>query len=205
GADSGGATGNFEGWIFHAQVRSGRTGPVVASPDFTGRPLGTTQFDDPQGNDWTVAGGASIHSDKRVTTIAILGPLETNQCAEWLDFTVPRNGVGRSCDHQPEPCCSYYRARTVGRVEGSILVSNWSDAFNPGVPAGLIFAWPDTEASIPFGWSRVTALDNLYPKGIPTTGTQPGNTGGSATHSHTTPGHTHTMDHSHPQSAGTTG
>lgn len=205
GSYSGGVSENFEGRILRAQVRSGRTGPVVASPDFTGHPLGTTQFDDAQGNTWTVAGGASIHSDQRITTIAILGPLETDQCAEWLDFTVPRNGMGRNCDHQPEPCCSYYRARTVGRVEGSILVSNWSDAFNPGVPAGLIFAWPGTEATIPFGWSRVTALDQLYPKGIPTANTQPGNTGGSATHSHTTPGHTHTLSHSHPQSAGTSG
>lgn len=127
GSYSGGTAENFEGRIFHAQVRSGRTGPIVASPDFTGHPLGTTQFNDPQGNDWTVAGGASIHSDQQITTIAILGPLETDQCAEWLDFTVPRNEVGRSCDHQPEPCCSYYRARTVGRVEGSILVSDWSD------------------------------------------------------------------------------
>ena len=169
----------------------------VCAPD-------TDEFDDDQA--WIQLQRVDCpHGSQRATTIAILGPLETDQCAEWVDFTIPRSGVGRTCDHDPEPCCSYYRARTVGRVEGSILVSNWSDAFNPGVPAGLIFAWPDTEASIPFGWSRVTALDNLYPKGIPTTGTQPGNTGGSATHSHTTPGHTHTMDHSHSQSAGTTG
>ena len=127
GAYSGGTAENFEGRIFHAQVRSGRTGPVVASPDFTGHSLGTTQFDDPQGNTWTMVGGASIHSDQQVTTIAILGPLETDQCAEWLDFTVPRNGVGRNCGHRPEPCCSRYRARTVGLVDESILVSDWSN------------------------------------------------------------------------------
>lgn len=205
GADSGGTAGNFEGRIFSASVRSGRTGPVVASADFTGHPLGTTQFDDPQGNTWTMAGGASIHSDQNITTVAMLGPLETDQCAEWVDFTVPRNGVGRSCDHEPEPCCSYYRARTVGRVDGSILVSDWSDAFNPGIPAGLTFAWPGSAETIPPGWIRATDLDGRYPKGIPTADTQPGNTGGSATHSHTTPGHSHTVSHAHTQAEGSTG
>lgn len=143
------------------------------------------------------------HGSQRVTTLAILGPLASDECDEWVDFTIPRSGVGRTCDHDPEPCCSYYRARTVGRVNGSILVSDWSDAFNPGIPPGVIFMWPGTNDSIPQGWRRVTALDGRYTKGIPDSLTQPGTIGGSATHSHTTPGHVHSLDHFHTTSTNT--
>lgn len=66
------------------------------------------------------------------------------------------------------------------------------------VPSGVIVGWPSTEASIPSGWSRKTVLDAKYPKGIATSSTAPGTTGGAATHSHTTgSSHTHTTDHSH--------
>lgn len=133
----------------------------------------------------------------QATTLVILGPLESDECAEWVDFTFPRSGVGITCNHQPEPCCSFYRARTVARVDGSLLVSNWSDAWNPGVPEGLIFAWPGENSAIPSGWERVTALDGRYPKSIPDGATNPGATGGASLHLHTTPGHTHGLDHSH--------
>jgi hypothetical protein len=33
--------------------------------------------------------------------------------------------VGASCTHEPEPCCSYYRIRTLARVDGSLQVSAW--------------------------------------------------------------------------------
>jgi hypothetical protein len=120
-----------------------------------------------------------------------------------VDFTLPRTGVALTCDHQPEPCCSYYRVRTVGRIDGVLVVSDWSDAYNPGVPEGIIFAWPGTAATLPFGWQRVTELDGKYPKGVPNGSTDPGATGGSATHAHTTPGHVHSLDHLHTTSANT--
>ena len=69
--------------------------------------------------------------------------------------------------------------------------------FDPAVPLGVIVMWPDTEASIPDGWNRVTELDGKYAKGIATASTEPGTTGGSASHSHTTPGHTHDTSHAH--------
>lgn len=131
------------------------------------------------------------------TSLAVLGPLATAACDTWTDYTLPRSGVGRSCDHDPEPCCSYYRARTVGRIDGSLVVSAWSDAFEDGAPFGLIVMWPGTSASIPSGWNRVTALDGKYPKGVPNSSTQPGTTGGNLTHTHTVGTHTHDTSHIH--------
>lgn len=65
------------------------------------------------------------------------------------------------------------------------------------IPAGVIVGWADVDANIPEGWSRVSALDGRYLKQIPDNTTDPGTTGGSATHTHTTSGHTHSVNHSH--------
>src|SRR3989344_6770441 len=65
------------------------------------------------------------------------------------------------------------------------------------IPSGVIIAWPSTAASIPSGWSRVTALDTIYVRGVPNTATDPGTTGGATTHTHTTSAHDHTISHTH--------
>src|SRR5690606_14814948 len=62
------------------------------------------------------------------TTIAILGPLAPGECAQWIDFTVPRTLPGDDpCRPGEEPCCSRWRVRSVGLVDESILVSDWSN------------------------------------------------------------------------------
>lgn len=68
------------------------------------------------------------------------------------------------------------------------------------VPSGIIVAWPSTNASIPAGWSRVTALDGYFLEG--TTSDPSAVEGGAATHTHTSPAHSHTPSHTH---TGTTG
>jgi hypothetical protein len=197
------ATDRWEGRIYWAEMRDGAAGAFIASPDFTGRSAGTTSFTDGQGNVWTVSSPATITSDQRITSVAILGPLDTDECATYQDFTLPRTGVGVTCEHTPDPCCSYYRARTVGRIDDQLQISDWSDAYDPGIPNGMIFLWPSTAASIPTGWDRVTALDAKYPKGIATSSTQPGTTGGAASHTHTVPTHLHDTSHSHTTSGNT--
>jgi len=77
----------------------------------------------------------------------------------------------------------------------------------PSIKAGMIFIWSGTNASIPANWERVTALDGYFIKGTANE-TEPGDTGGNSTHSHTSPSHTHTMNaHTHTMytSAGTGG
>lgn len=61
---------------------------------------------------------------------------------------------------------------------------------------GVIFIWTGTNAAIPAGWSRVTSLDDKYPKGTAAS-TNPDTTGGAATHTHTSPTHTHTETTGH--------
>lgn len=52
------------------------------------------------------------------------------------------------------------------------------------LPAGMIFFWAGTAASIPAGWQAESALvGNIYFRGN-TAGVDPGGTGGAATHSH---------------------
>lgn len=69
------------------------------------------------------------------------------------------------------------------------------------IAANVIAYWISTAASIPSGWSRDTDVDGKHLKGIATSATNPGTTGGSATHTHTSPAHTHTIaDHTHTMS-----
>lgn len=60
-------------------------------------------------------------------------------------------------------------------------------------PSGLIVLWTGTNAGIPAGWSRVTALDSKIAKGSGTAGS----TGGADTHTHPDTAHTHTDNHTH--------
>ncbi len=59
------------------------------------------------------------------------------------------------------------------------------------VPEGVILIWAGTVASIPAGWKRVTTLDGKFVKGT-AAAVNPDVTGGSDTHTHTSPAHTHT-------------
>jgi hypothetical protein len=191
----------FTGRIYTAEVRD--SGVTILSPDFTNHLDGTRTFEDAQANVWTVQGSAAIYSPTHTSTVAMLGPLATDACASWVDYTLPRTGVGATCDHQPELCCSYYRARTVGREDGDLRISDWSDVYDAGLPAGVIVMWPSTEASLPAGWDRVTELDGRYPKSIPDAATQPGTNGGAADHVHTLPTHVHPTSHFHTHTGNT--
>ena len=67
----------------------------------------------------------------------------------------------------------------------------------PTVPIGVILIWPGTNATIPSGWIRKTTLDGKFAKGTDNL-VNPNVTGGSDTHTHTSPNHTHTMvNHTH--------
>lgn len=65
------------------------------------------------------------------------------------------------------------------------------------IPTGVILMWEGTNASIPSGWTRETDLDGKHIKGTADS-TDPNDTGGSNTHTHTSDAHTHSIvDHSH--------
>ena len=64
------------------------------------------------------------------------------------------------------------------------------------IKTNVIFPWIGVHASIPAGWSRVTDLDDKFPKGTASE-TDPNDTGGAATHTHTSSAHTHADSHTH--------
>lgn len=112
----------------------------------------------------------------------------------YLDLAIPQLDPqptpGPDCEVSSESCDLTYRVRYLGYISTFVELPDT-------IPAQMILGWPGTVASIPSGWTRVTALDGIYPRGATTTGA-PTATGGAASHSHTTPGHTHPIGtHSH--------
>ncbi len=64
------------------------------------------------------------------------------------------------------------------------------------IPKNVVFIWTGSHATIPTGWERETTLDGIYAKAT-AAGVNPNVTGGSHTHSHTSPIHTHVNTHVH--------
>lgn len=113
----------------------------------------------------------------------------------YLDLAIPQLDpqpvqVDGDCEVSTPACDITYSVRYLGYVSTQVELPDT-------LPDDLILGWPDTAASIPSGWSRVTALDGYYPRGSSGTGA-PSTTGGAASHTHTTPSHTHSVgSHSH--------
>lgn len=111
----------------------------------------------------------------------------------YLDLAIPQLDPipsGPDCEVSTPACDITYRVRYSGYVSTFVELPDT-------IPADLILGWPSTAASIPSGWTRVTALDGTFPRGTSGTGA-PVATGGTASHSHTTASHTHTIGaHSH--------
>lgn len=112
----------------------------------------------------------------------------------YLDLAIPQLDPqpvpGPDCEVSSEPCDITYRVRYHGYVSTFVELPDT-------IPADLILAWPGTAGTIPSGWTRVTALDDRFPRGASTTAA-PSATGGATTHDHTGVSHTHAIGaHSH--------
>ena len=112
----------------------------------------------------------------------------------YLDLAIPQLDPqpvpGPDCEVSSEPCDITYRVRYLGYVSTFVELPDT-------IPSDLILAWPGTVGTIPSGWTRVTALDDKYPRGANTTAA-PSATGGTTSHDHTGISHTHTIGaHSH--------
>ena len=131
GAHSAGTGEPFEGRVYTMAVRNSPDGPPLAAPDFTVHLGGTTEFEGDAGSIWTIYAPAAIVNSTEVRTIAIVGPLASAECSTWEDWTAPRSGYGATCTDPAHECCSFYRVRSVGLVDGSLIVSDWSDFEDP--------------------------------------------------------------------------
>lgn len=72
------------------------------------------------------------------------------------------------------------------------------------IQTNIVFIWIGTVATIPAGWERETSLDDKYAKawGVE----DPNDTGGAATHQHTSPAHSHAVSaHVHTYTTNTVG
>lgn len=112
----------------------------------------------------------------------------------YLDLAIPQLDPqpvpGPDCEVSTEACDITYRVRYLGYVSTFVELPST-------IPADMILGWPGTAASIPSGWTRITTLDGVFPRGTSGTGA-PVATGGTASHSHTLPGHSHSIGaHSH--------
>jgi len=93
--------------------------------------------------------------------------------------------------------------------EGKVLTSdanglaNWQSPASPSVPSGIIVMWSGSIATIPAGWAlcdgdnNTPDLTSRFIRSVPNASTEPGSTGGSATHTHSagsysSASHTHT-------------
>jgi hypothetical protein len=154
---------------------------------------------------WTYPGGQAWDNDFAVAEVWRDDCLGSHRIAvvpdglngSYLDLAIPQldpqyvdGGSLVGCQLHAEACDITYRVRYQGYVSTFVELPDT-------IPADLILAWPSTAASIPSGWTRVSALDGFYPRGASGTGA-PTATGGSTSHSHTTPGHQHLINsHSH--------
>lgn len=111
----------------------------------------------------------------------------------YLDLAIPQLDplpVSPDCEVSTPSCDITYRVRYSGYVSTTVELP-------ATIPEDLILGWPGLNSAIPSGWTRVTSLDNIIPRGTSGTGA-PSATGGADTHSHTGVAHVHTTGaHSH--------
>jgi hypothetical protein len=111
----------------------------------------------------------------------------------YLDLAIPQLDPipsGPDCEESSLACDITYRVRYLGYISTTVELPDT-------IPADMILGWPSTVGTIPSGWTRVTSLDGVFPRGASGTGA-PVATGGTTSHTHTTPNHGHQIGaHSH--------
>ena len=110
------------------QVRNGIDGTVVAEPDITAQPAGTTSFADGAGRTWTVQGNAEITNlrTRRMLEISERHPLSVQPEPKTIArTTVNASGVLRRLQQGEEPLNSVlYRAITSPTL-GNAVIAAW--------------------------------------------------------------------------------
>ncbi|NED75283.1 hypothetical protein G3I51_23755 [Streptomyces sp. SID9944] len=120
------------GRVHSARVYSGIDGTLVASPDFSTQPSGTTSFTDATGRTWTLAGGAEITNRK----VRFVGEI-----ASWT----PRWGTGGKDATTDIEAAGVLRRLGIGAVAKSPF---YREMTSPGRrAAGVVAYWPMEDGS----------------------------------------------------------
>ncbi|WP_060880140.1 hypothetical protein [Streptomyces scabiei] len=102
----------LEGKVYKAEVRSGIGGTLVASPDFTARPLGAAGFTDSAGRVWSYAGTAGV-ADRREIFVGEISnwPQRWTPAAKTIWTPVTAAGIMRRLAQGQKPLDSTLRRR----------------------------------------------------------------------------------------------
>ncbi|MBA4865906.1 hypothetical protein H1V43_32095 [Streptomyces sp. PSKA54] len=157
------------GHVHQAEVRSGLSGTVVANPDFTAQPVGTTSFTDGAGRTWTLNGNAAI-TNRRNRFVGEISAWPVRwETKHDVVVQVEASGVLRRLSQGASPVRSaIYREFTNPSRSG--IVAYWpmedgagatslASAFD-GHPAVIISASGVTPANYT-GWAASDAIPTL--------------------------------------------
>lgn len=174
----------------------------LSTPDLRGKFLKGANTTAEIGNTGGAAGHAHTPTAHTHTQNAHAHPTATTS---GPNNVTTEGVVGTTCDDSLHTHTATDTNATATNQNATMPVDSTADtqppfltvAYIQRLDLGPIIAWPSTVASIPAGWIRVTALDGYHPKGT-AAATDPGVTGGAATHNHTSPTHNHTQNsHTH--------
>jgi len=101
-----------DGKVYKAEVRSGIGGTLVASPDFTARPLGTAGFTDSAGRVWSFSGTAAV-ADRQELFVGEISnwPQRWTPAAKTIWTPVTAAGILRRLSQGKKPLDSTLRRR----------------------------------------------------------------------------------------------
>ena len=122
GNSQGGAT-SINGKIHSVELRSGIGGSIVANPDFTAQPLGTTSFTDSTGKVWTLVGDAEIVYTSPGNSVLELQ--RQDDITDWQTIMRATNvGIAGFSDYEARVgMTSRYRVRSLNALD---FFGSWS-------------------------------------------------------------------------------
>lgn len=137
-----------DGKIHAFELRSGINGTVVASPDFTAQPLGTTSFVDSAGRTWTLEGDAEI-TNRRVRFHGEVAswPTEWSTSGQTVWVPIAAAGINRRKTQGTKPLASTLRRRI--------------PSFNP------VAYWPmEEDSAATQAYSPITGVQTMSIQGL---------------------------------------
>ncbi|CAM5718008.1 CBM-cenC domain-containing protein OS=Streptomyces fumanus OX=67302 GN=GCM10018772_05350 PE=4 SV=1 [Streptomyces fumanus] len=144
------------GRVHAAEVRSGIDGMLVAAPDFTAQPSGTTSFVDAAGRTWTVAGGAEI-TNRKVRFVGEVSAWTPKWETGGKDVTTEVEAAGV--------------LRRLGQGAVPTKSAFFREFTSPGrMAAGIVAYWPMEDAS---DATRLASAYSGHPAMITTAGVSP--------------------------------
>lgn len=134
--------------VYAAEIRNGIGGAAVASPDFTAQTSDITDFDDAQGNTWTVEGGAEI-TNRLTRAAAEVSGWPQRWDPTGRDVYAPLDGAGclrRLSQGGAVPSPMFTELAVQPFLQGSVALAYW-----PCEASAAATSFPSAYATHPIG------------------------------------------------------